>query len=158
MNLQNKKKKRLTIEQAKDKLEHYCAYQERCHSEVKQKLWTLGFWGDWAESVIEHLIDENFLDEERYVCSFVRSKFKYKKWGRRKILMKLKQKRISQRLIDHGFKEIDEEEYLQTLDVLIEKKRKVIREENPFKRNQKLANYLIQKGYEMDLIWKKILG
>ncbi len=151
-----KPKKQLTIEQAKDKLERYCAYQERCHFDVKKKLWDLGFWGDWAESVIEHLIDENFLSEERYVCSFVRSKFIYKKWGRRKILMKLKEKRVSQRLIDHGFKEIDEADYLATLDTLIEKKRKLIREENPFKKNQKLANYLIQKGYEIGLIWKKI--
>lgn len=151
------KKKRLTQAEATAKLEHYCAYQERSHYEVKNKLWTLGFWGDWAEDIIVHLIDENFLNEERFACSFAGGKFRIKKWGRIKIKQKLREKRVKPKLIDYAFsKEIPQEDYWNTLTTLLEKKDKILREDDKFKRKKKLFNYLFQKGYEPALVWKAI--
>ncbi len=139
---------------AQRKLEHYCAYQERCHSEVKKKLSDLGFWGDWAEEIIQKLIDDNFLSEERFVGSYCRSKFKYKRWGKLKIVRKLREKRLSKSMIDFGLKEIEEEEYWKTLNYLFEKKSTTLKEEDPRKRKKKILDYLTQKGYESSLIWK----
>ena len=152
----DKNKKRTMQEVAQAKLEHYCAYQERCHHEVKQKLSDLSIWGEWAEEIIQHLINENFLSEERYAQSYARGKFRIKKWGRMKIRQKLREKRVASKLIDYGMKEIDEDEYLKTIEELIEKKNKTIRETNPIKRKKKLFNYMFTKGYESSLIWKEI--
>lgn len=92
-----KSKKRLTQKEATAKLEHYCAYQERCNYEVRNKLWTLGFWGDWADDIVMHLIDENFLNEERFARTFARGKFRFKKWGKIKISQKLREKRVTKK-------------------------------------------------------------
>lgn len=151
-----KPKKYYSQKEALNKLQRYCAYQERCHQEVREKLSDLGIWGDWADQIIVQLIEENFLNEERYACCIARSKFKYKQWGRTKIIQRLKEKRISPYLIKLSLKEIDEEEYIATLQRLMEKKDNALqlRESNPFNRKQKIAKYLQQKGYEPALIWK----
>lgn len=151
-----KKKKYISRDEALDKLERYCVYQDRCHKEVRTKLIELGIYGDDLELIIAKLIEENFLNEERYACSYVRGKFRMKKWGRIKIKIELKRNKISAYCIKKGFQEIDEEEYIETLDKLILKKNELLREKNPYKRNQKIAAYLYQKGYESHLIWERI--
>lgn len=151
------KKKRLSQAEATAKLEHYCAYQERCNYEVRNKLWKLGFWGDWADDIVMHLIDENFLNEERFARSFARGKFRFKKWGKIKIRQKLFEKRVAKKLINFAIeKEIEDEVYWQTLTKLLDKKDKTLKEEDIFVRKKKIYNYLFQKGFESGLIWKAI--
>jgi regulatory protein len=147
-------RKRLTytIEEATILLERYCVYQDRCHVEVEQKLKQMRIIQEGQEQIILHLFANNFLNEERFSRSFVRGKFSQKAWGRLKIKAALKQKGISDRNIMSGFKEIDEDTYLSNLENLAQKKHELITEKNAFKKRQKLYLFLVQKGYEQDLI------
>ncbi|MEM9885820.1 MAG: regulatory protein RecX [Bacteroidota bacterium] len=154
--MERKNKKYITKEQALQKLQAYCAYQDRCHQEVRRKLLDLGIYGDDLEEVIVELIEEKFLDEMRFACSFARGKFRYKKWGRLKIKQALKQKDISAYCFKKAMEEIEEAEYLQTIDDLIEKKSQQIRAASSYIKKQKIAKYLFQKGYESNLIWERI--
>jgi regulatory protein len=136
-----------------EKIKYYCAYQERSHKEVRTKLLELGVYGNDLENHITTLIDENYLNEERYACAIVRGKFRYKQWGRNKILSTLKQQDISAYCIKKGMAEIDEDEYLKTIDILSEKKLATLSgEKNKFIKMTKLKNYLLQKGYEFEYI------
>jgi len=136
-----------------EKIKYYCAYQERSHKEVRTKLLELGVYGNDLENHITTLIDENYLNEERYACAIVRGKFRYKQWGRNKILSTLKQQDISAYCIKKGMAEIDEDEYLKTIDILSEKKLATLSgEKNKFTKMTKLKNYLLQKGYEFEYI------
>ncbi len=135
------------------KLRKYCAYQDRAHSEVEQKLADIGLFGDEAGEVIIALVRESFLDEERFARSFVRGKFRIKGWGRRKILQELKLKRVSDYCIQQGFKELDEEEYFHRLQSLAENKWDSLKKEKDvWVKRKKTSSYLLQKGYEPDLI------
>ena len=138
------------------KLMRYCAYQDRCHSEVRYKLLDLGLRGYDVEEVISRLITEGFLNEERFARSYVRGKFGQKQWGRNKILQGLSHKQVSPYCIQKGLEEIDDQEYQDTLQQLASQKWKLLKERNPFTRRQKLANYLIRKGYEPELVWNHI--
>ena len=115
-------KKHLTKEQALQKLKHYCAYQERCHSEVKEKLYHLGVWKKDHDEITAALIEENYLNEERFALAFAGGKFRLKQWGRVKIKQALKQKRVSEYCIKKALKEIDEKTYRKTLEKLATKK------------------------------------
>ena len=138
---------------ALEKIKYYCAYQERSHKEVRSKLLELEIYGDELENYISILIAENYLNEERYACAIVRGKFNYKQWGRNKILQTLKQQGISTYCINKARKEIDEDDYLKTIQTLAEKKMETLRSErNKFTKMTKLKNYLLQKGYEFDYI------
>jgi regulatory protein len=138
---------------ALEKIKHYCAYQERSHKEVRSKLLELEVYGNELENHITTLINENYLNEERYACAIVRGKFKYKQWGRNKILQTLKLQVISAYCIQKAMKEIDEEEYLITLTKLADKKLESLSsEKNKFIKMSKLKNYLLQKGYEFEYI------
>lgn len=133
----------------------YCAYQERTQDEVRKRLSSWNVWGDAAEEIITELILENFLNEERFSKVFAGSKFRVKKWGKRKIIFELKQRRLSDYCIKIGLKEIDDEDYYQTLKELLEKKRHDYRKaENPFAMNQKLSKFAIGKGFESSLVWE----
>lgn len=133
----------------------YCAYQERTQDEVRQRLKDWNVWGDEAEEIITELILENFLNEERFAKVFAGSKFRVKKWGRRKIMFELKKRRLSDYCIKAGMSEIDDEAYYETLTTLIEKKKHDYRkEESEYKLNQKVAAFLVGKGYESNLIWE----
>ncbi|MDP5139571.1 MAG: RecX family transcriptional regulator [Spirosomaceae bacterium] len=133
----------------------YCAYQERTQDEVRQRLKDWNVWGDDAEEIITELILENFLNEERFAKVFAGSKFRVKKWGRRKIIFELKKRRLSDYCIKAGMNEIDDEAYYETLTALIEKKKHDYRkEENEYKLNQKIAQFAVGKGYESNLIWE----
>ena len=145
-------------EQALQKLKHYCSYQERCHAEVKEKLYSLGLFKKDVELVISQLIEENYLNEERFAQLFAGGKFRMKQWGRIKIKHELKQKRISEYCIKKALKEIDEADYQKTLKKLTETKWKSLKSErNVFVRKNKTMNYLLQKGYEPTLI-KEVLA
>ncbi|MFB0908486.1 MAG: regulatory protein [Spirosomataceae bacterium] len=133
----------------------YCAYQERTQDEVRQRLKDWNVWGDEAEEIISELIQENFVNEERFAKVFAGSKFRVKKWGRRKIMFELKKRRLSDYCIKAGMNEINDEDYYETLQTLIEKKKHDYRkEENEYKLNQKVAQFAVGKGYESSLIWE----
>jgi len=154
--LTKKKSKYISKEEALIKLQKYCAYQDRCHQEVRAKLLELEIFGDDLENIIVDLISEKFLDEERFARSYVRGKFRMKSWGRIRIRQELKQRNISPYCLRKGFEEINEIDYEATLTKLIKKKNKEEREKNEFKRKGKLAQYAIRKGYETYLVWKVI--
>jgi regulatory protein len=146
-------RKQLTKEQAFQKLKHYCAYQERCHSEVKEKLYSFGLRKTEVEQLLSQLIDEDYLNEERFAVQFAGGKFRMKQWGRIKIKYELKQKQVSAYCIKKAMTVIDEETYLKTLEKLAAEKLKTLRSEtNHFIRKRKLQDYLLQKGYEPELI------
>ena len=149
-------KKQLTKEQAFQKLKHYCAYQERCHSEVKEKLYNLGIWKKEHDEIIATLIEENYLNEERFAIAFAGGRFRIKKWGRTKIKYELKQKQVSEYCIKKALKQIDEEDYLKVLGKLVKEKFASLRSYQPLTRKKKTIAYLQQKGYEYELILRCI--
>lgn len=143
----------VTKEQALQKLKHYCAYQERCHQEVKDKAYSFGLHKHDVEELLSNLIEENYLNEERFAVQYAGGKFRMKQWGRIKIKQGLKQHQISDYCIRKALQQIDDTTYMQTLLKLAEQKRKTLAgEKNNFVLRQKLSNYLLQKGYESDLV------
>src|SRR5690606_24830025 len=131
----------------------YCNYQERCHKEVRNKLYELGCKSYEVEQHISKLIQEDLLNEERYARGYARGKFRIKHWGRNKILYELRKNQISPFCIKKAMTEIEEEEYFRTLKRLAEKKWDALRKEkNPIEKNGKIFRFLQQKGYEPDLI------
>ncbi len=148
------KQRPITKLQAKAKVEHFCAYQERCQQEVRDKLFEWGLPSVEVEDVIADLILDSFINEERFTKAYVSGKFRLKGWGKIKINRALKQKRIPTRLIQDNLKAIDPEEYYRTLIVLLEKKAGVLQESDTYKRKNKLLQYALGKGYEQDLIFE----
>lgn len=146
-----------TINEATKKLESYCAYQERCHKDVVAKLRTMGMIPDAIDQIVVHLIQENYLNEERFAKSFARGKFRIKKWGRVRITNELKQRNITRYNIKIALKEIDDSIYLETLDLLADKRLASIKETNTQKRKRKLADYLLYRGWESHLVYAKII-
>lgn len=144
------------IKKCKVKLARFCAYRERTHHEVKVKAMNLGLRNDEADELLSELISENFINEERFAKTYVRDKFYLNKWGRNKIVQGLKQRRISNYCIDSGMKEIDPEDYFNTLKQLFEKKRATVKGENQMIKIQKTATFLIGKGYESSMVWEII--
>jgi regulatory protein len=157
MFLMNTGKKAL-LTQALEKARRWCALQERCHTETRTKLHDWGIHGDEAEEVISNLISEGFLNEERFARAYARGKFRIKHWGRIKIVSELKQKKISAYCIRKGLEEIDETEYLQTLEQLYAKRVKEVKERNPWTRKAKIYTFLAGKGFEPDLIRELMRG
>ena len=145
-------KKYLTKEQALQKLKHYCAYQERCHSEVKEKLYNLGVWKKEHDELIATLIEENYLNEERFAIAFAGGKWRVKQWGRVKIKYELKQKQVSEYCIKKALKQIDEDEYLNVLKKLADEKYASLKAEQYLIRKKKTMDFLIRKGFEMELV------
>ena len=137
---------------AREKIQAYCAYQERCHMEVTMKLKSWGLIQEAIDLLIIELIQFNFLNEERYARSYARGKFRIKKWGKIKIRMALKKREVYFKCIDLAMLEIDDKTYLNTLKELLQKKNDVLKETNSYKRKMKLIRYLVTKGYEYDLI------
>lgn len=150
------KKQIFTVEEAMKKLENYCAYQERCHQEVKQKLRDMHMIPEAIDLIIVHLIEHNFLNEERYAKAFVRGKFNIKKWGKRRLTIALRQKDVSKSNINAAIKEIEDEIYYKTFHELAEKQFLAITEKDPNKKKKKLADYLLYRGWESHLVYEKI--
>lgn len=138
----------------KSKIKKFCAYQERCHKEVRERLKEYGCYGDLAEGIISELIEQNFLNEERYAAAYVRGKHLHKKWGRLKIERELIARQISSYCIKKGMLEIETETYYRTLVLLAEKYLEKWGHLSVFERNSKTYRYLSQKGYEASLIWE----
>ena len=149
-------KKHLTKEQALQKLKHYCAYQERCHIEVKEKLYNLGVWKKEHDEIIAALIEENYLNEERFAIAFAGGKFRVKQWGRVKIKYELKQKQVSDYCIKKALKQIDEDEYIKTLAKLAKDKYNSLKSEQYLIRKKKTMDYLLAKGYEIEWVKKAL--
>lgn len=150
--------KSYTVDEAQKKMEHYCAYQERCHDEVIQKLKTLNMIPQAIDAIVVHLIDNNFLNEERFACSFTRGKFRIKHWGKRRITNELKARNISKYNIDRALKEIPAEEYLETFHLIADKQWDIVKESNILKKKKKVMDYLLRKGYESNLVQEKIFS
>ena len=141
---------------ATDRIKRYCSVQDRCQWDVIKKMneWSLG--EKTKNHLLEILITENYINEERFSQSFCRGKFKIKNWGKRKISNELKQKNISNICINKGMEEIKEDEYLNVLDKLFKQKRDKVTDKNHFVRKTKIANFLIQRGFESFLVWEKM--
>lgn len=146
--------KSYTVKEATIKLMQFCAYRDRSHKEVEAKLKEMRMIPAAQEKIIIQLMQENFLNEERFARSFARGKFRIKKWGKIKIKQELKAREISAPLIKIALSEIDQQEYLAALHELAEKKSLLIRDKDPFKRRSKLSKYLIQKGFESSLVYE----
>jgi regulatory protein len=151
-----KNRKSYSVEEASKVLENFCAYQERCHKEVEKKLYDLKMIPEAKEKIILHLIAHNYLNEERFAKSFARGKFSIKNWGKRRIVNALKFKGISTFNINVALKEIDDEDYMHTLNKVAQKKSLLIKESNVFKKRNKLSTFLISKGFESELVYKVV--
>jgi regulatory protein len=145
-------KKQLTPEQALQKLKHFCAYSERAHADVSEKLYELGISKKYHGEIITTLIEENYLNEERFALSFASGKHRINQWGRVKIKYALQQKKISPYCIHKALKQIDEEAYMKTLEKLATDKYASLKGDQYLVRKKKTMDYLLQKGYEAELI------
>jgi regulatory protein len=148
-----KKEKSYTDKEALIKISAFCAYQERTQKEVREKLYGYGLNKDTVESIIVKLIEENFVNEERFAKAYAGGKFRIKKWGRRKIQEALKQKEISDYCIRQAMKEISDEDYSAALGELIEKRELIEKEKDTYKRKHKIAQYIIGRGFEAEMVW-----
>lgn len=151
-----KQQKSLTPLQAKSKAESYCAYQERAQQEVRDKLYTWGLHHEEVENIIAQLIDDNFLNEERFAKAYALGRFRMKGWGKIKIKQYLKAKQVSDPLIRLALKEIDLDEYNQKIEEAIRKKINRPVQALSFTDKAKLAVFLQSKGFENDIIFEKL--
>ncbi len=150
-------KKQLTKDQALQKARHYCGYQERSHAEVKEKLYSFGLRRQEVEELLSQLIEDDYLNEERFARQFAGGHFRMKKWGRVKIMYELKQKQVSGYCIKKALEEIDENDYMEVLEKLAAEKWGSLKTEtNLFSRLRKTQDYLLQKGYENGLVREAI--
>ena len=149
-------KKVYDIKIAVERLKNYCALQDKCQWDVIQKMKEWGLLEISQNYILELLIQEKYVDEERYSRSFCRGKFKIKKWGKIKICNELKKKHISAACINKGLEEISDSEYQNELDQQYHKKKGAIKEKNHLLKKKKIATYLINKGYESSLVWDKL--
>jgi regulatory protein len=145
-----------TVEEAEEKIAAFCAYQERCVWEVRRKLYEKGIAEAQIEKLTQFLLREKFIDEERYARAFARGKFRLKKWGRNRIRMELKMRQVPEDLIRKGLLEIDPTEYYDTLLSETEKKWEKTKEPDLYKKRFKVVGYLMQRGFEQDLVQEAI--
>ena len=154
---ERKKRTKLSKEDALSLMQKHCAYQDRCQSEIRTRLIEHSVYGDALEEIIADLISDDFINEERFAKSYVRGKFRIKKWGKIKIINELKFRKISSYSINKALKQIDYDEYLDTLNALIVKKSRTITSKDKWERRKKLTAFATQKGYEYDVI-KEVLS
>lgn len=148
--------KKLSKPEAQQKIFRYCAYQERSHQEVRNKLYEYGLRTDEVNEILSHLITEGFLNEERFAKAYAGGKFRMKQWGRVKIVHELEAKGLTANCIKAGLNEIDEDRYTDTLRDVLEKKSRLLDEANAFIKRDKVAKHAIQKGFEAELVWKEV--
>lgn len=146
--------KSYTVKEATIKLMQFCVYRDRSHKEVEEKLREMNMIPAAQEQIIMELMQEDFLNEERFARSFVRGKFRIKKWGKIKIKQELKFREISAPIIKIALTEIDHQKYTTTLYELAEKKIRLLKESDKFKKKRKLADFLLRKGYESNLVYE----
>jgi regulatory protein len=148
--------KHITFEEALNKAQKYCAYQERCSEEVKRKLYSWGLENEKIIQIIHKLEKENFLSDERFTELYVRSKVNQKRWGKQKIKAELNSRNIDYTIIEEQIASIDVDIYNENIRLLIDNKIKELERFEPIKKIQKLNQYLLSKGYEPDIIIKTI--
>ena len=146
----------LTPSEAKEKIKRYCAYQERSHSEVRNRLYEYGLHRSDVDEMLSELITDGFLNEERFAKAFAGGKFRMKKWGRIKITHALEGKGVSPNCIRIGLKEIDEASYVDALRGMLQAKLESLQQDDLFVLRDRLSKYAIQKGYEPEFVWKEI--
>src|SRR5688500_818255 len=146
----------LTPQIAKQKIQRYCAYQERSHQEVRNKLYQFGLHRGDVDDILSDLITDGYLNEERFAKAFAGGKFRMKKWGRIKITHALESKGVSPNCIRIGLNEIDEPSYFNSLRELLREKLLLLSQDNPYVLRDRLSGYAIQKGYEPELVWQEI--
>lgn len=146
----------MTIKEALQKLEHFCAYQDRCHDEVVTKLYSLKMSADEIDIIIVKLIEDNFLNETRFACSFARGKHRIKHWGKIRIVNELKIRHISVTNINLALKEITPEEYENTFNKLSQRCWENLIERNSLKKRKKFCDYMLRRGYESNLVYDKV--
>ncbi|MTH18302.1 RecX family transcriptional regulator [Flavobacterium sp. LC2016-01] len=144
-----------TPKEALQKLEHFCAYQERCHDEVVSKLYSLKMTADEIDLIVVQLIEGNFLNETRFACSFARGKHRIKSWGKIRITNELKLRNITSTNISLALKEISAEEYEITFNELSERCWNSLQEKNLLKKRKKFCDYLLRRGYESNFVYEK---
>jgi regulatory protein len=145
-----------SVKEAIHKIEHFCAYQERCHDEVMQKLRAMKMDSNEIDEIVAHLIKENYLNESRFACSFARGKHRIKFWGKVRIVNELKFRNISTYNINLALKEITTEEYEANFNTLAERNWNAVKESNGLKKRKKCCDFLLQKGYESNLVYEKV--
>lgn len=151
----SKNPKYVSREEALSRLQALCAKQDRSHKEIHDKLHEWGIFYNDADQIVGKLIEDNFLNEERYARSYARGKFRMNAWGRRRIVQELKMERVSEYCIRKALTEIREDDYLETLQQVIDKKMSQLdKEEHPSKTKMKAAAYAIGRGFESELVWK----
>lgn len=154
MHEQKKDTKVYDLKEARLKIEHFCAYQERSHKQVQEKLRTFGLRVDVADELVIELIQGNFLNEARFASTFTRGKFKIKGWGRLKIKQHLKMHKVSEYNIKSALSEITESEYLTAFDKIATKKWKTLKGENALHKKQKLLRFMYSRGFESQLVYE----
>lgn len=147
-------KKPISYEAARNKAENYCIKVERCRQEVRKKLSQWGTAPEDIEKILDKLIDDRFIDETRYARAFVRDKYRFNGWGRKKIEMSLKMKAVDSRDINEGLEEIDEQEYIDILERLLKNKKKSTKAESDYELNAKLMRFAAGRGFEPSIISK----
>ncbi len=148
--------KSYTVEEATRSIERYCAYQERCHKEIQDKLRSMGMIQLAIDQIIPHLIQHNFLNETRFAESFARGKFRIKNWGRTRIVRELKMKGLNERTIKAGLMEISDADYEIVFDKLSRKRlQQLSKEKDSYKKRKKFADYLLYRGWESHLVYDK---
>lgn len=151
-----KVKKRLSPTEALAKIQRYCAYQERSHKEVKNKLYEYGLYATQVDEILSQLITDGFLNEERFAKAYAGGKFRIKKWGKLKIKNELEFLGLTKNCIQRGLKEIESSDYTKTLKQLIKKKSTESTEQNLYKKRDKVARFVIGKGYEPEMVWEYV--
>jgi regulatory protein len=147
---------KLTPSEARLKLEYYCSYQERCHQEVVDKLYQLGMKSDEIDAIVVHLLQHNFLNEERFARAFARGRHRIKSWGKIRIVNELKQRHITAPNIKAALTEIPQATYQDTFDQLAEKHWNSLTERKGQKKNKKFCDYLLRRGWESNLVYEKM--
>lgn len=153
---ESKPRKRFSPTEAQVKIQRYCAYQERSHKEVKNKLYDYGLYQSQVDEIVSQLITDGFLNEERFAKAYAGGKFRMKKWGKLKIKNELEFLGLTKNCIQRGLKEIEASDYSKTLKALIKKKSAESKEENIFKKRDKVARFVIGKGYEPEMVWEYV--
>ena len=148
-------KKTYTVEEATKKMEHYCAYQERCHQEVINKLIQMHMIPEAIDVIVVHLLEDNFLNESRFAKQFVSGKFKIKHWGKNRISFELKKKDISKINIQEALNKIEDEEYIELFNEIAKKKADSLRDANVYKKKKKFVDYFLYRGWESYLVYDK---
>ena len=149
-------KKGLTFKEIKQKIVNYCVYQDRCHSEIEKKMREFSLIPEAKEEIILFLLKEDYLNEERFVRSYIRGKFYIKNWGKSKIEVQLKIKGISKKLIYKCFDEIDDDDYIKTIERLYENYASKVKSDNPYQVKSKTVKYLLSRGFEYEAILEAI--